>query len=77
METRITVGLDMGDKSHSICVLDPEGTVTERAVVANTAAAIRKRFGGLAPCLNCYLQFATADPKPKAIWRRSRLATCW
>ncbi len=51
METRITVGLDMGDKNHSICVLDPEGTVMERAVVANTAAAVRQRFGGLAPCL--------------------------
>ncbi len=50
MRTSITVGLDMGDKNHSICVLDPEGTVTERGVVANTAAAIRQRFGGLAPC---------------------------
>ena len=51
METRNTVGLDMGDKNHSICVLDPEGKVLERGGVANTATAIRKRFGGLSPCL--------------------------
>lgn len=51
METRNTIGLDMGDKNYSICVLDPDGNVAERSQVANTAAAIRMRFGGLAPCL--------------------------
>lgn len=51
MNTRITVGLDMGDKSHSICVLDPDGNVVERSQVANTALAIRRRFGGQPPCL--------------------------
>ena len=49
MENGITVGLDMGDKNHSICVLNAEGEVAERATVTNTAAAIRKYFGVLKP----------------------------
>jgi transposase len=51
MKKRNTVGLDMGDQSHTICVLDWQGQVEERAEVVNTAAAIRKRFGKIKPCL--------------------------
>jgi len=50
MEKRITVGMDMGDKNHSICVLDVEGEVLTRRTVTNTAKAIRKYFGKLEPC---------------------------
>ncbi len=50
MENRITVGMDMGDKNHSICVLDAEGEVRERTTLANTAVAIQKYFGALPPC---------------------------
>jgi transposase len=50
MSEGITVGMDMGDKSHSVCVLDAQGKVLERTTVTNTAKAIRKRFGGLAAC---------------------------
>lgn len=51
MKKRNTVGLDMGDKNHAICVLDWRGQVAERAEVVNTAAAIRKRFAKMKPCL--------------------------
>lgn len=51
MKKHTTVGLDMGDKIHAICVLDAEGKVVERAEVANTVAAIRKRFARMKPCL--------------------------
>lgn len=51
MEKSITVGMDMGDKNHSICVLDAEGRVQERTTVANTASAIRKYFTKRGPCL--------------------------
>ena len=51
MKKRNTVGLDMGDKSHTICVLDWQGQVVERDEVANTAVAIRKRFAETKPCL--------------------------
>lgn len=50
MAKRITVGMDMGDRNHSVCVLDTEGKVLERAMVTNTAKAIRTYFGKLEPC---------------------------
>ena len=34
MKKRNTVGLDMGDKSHTICVLDWQGQVVERFAAA-------------------------------------------
>jgi transposase len=43
--------MDMGDKKHSICVLDMEGKVVERTEVANTSKVISTFFGGMAPCL--------------------------
>ena len=50
MKNGITVGMDMGDKNHSVCVLDAEGKVVTRTTVANTGTAIRKYFGGLEAC---------------------------
>lgn len=50
MSKGITVGMDMGDKNHSVCVLDAEGEVLTRATVTNTGKAIRKYFGELEPC---------------------------
>jgi transposase len=50
MNQGITVGMDMGDKNHNVCVLDGEGKVLTRIIVANTGTAIRKYFEKLAPC---------------------------
>jgi len=50
MENGITVGMDMGDKKHNICILDAEGEVQSRETVTNTATAIRKYFGKLESC---------------------------
>ncbi len=50
MENRITIGMDMGDRNHSICVLDADGEVKERATLVNTAVALQKYFGALSPC---------------------------
>jgi transposase len=50
MSKGITVGVDMGDKKHNICVLDAEGKVLRRTTVTNTAQAVRKYFGKLEPC---------------------------
>ena len=46
----ITVGMDMGDKNHNVCILDAAGNVLKRATVANTVQAIGKFFGGMEPC---------------------------
>ncbi len=50
MEKCITVGMDMGDKNHNVCVLDAEGHVLKRITVTNTSKAIRKFFGELEAC---------------------------
>ncbi len=50
MKNDITVGMDMGDKKHHICILNAEGEVECRTTVTNTAAAIRKYFGKLDVC---------------------------
>ena len=50
MKSSITVGMDMGDKNHSVCVLDAEGAVQERRSVTNTAKAIQKYFSKLPTC---------------------------
>jgi transposase len=50
MENGITVGVDMGDKKHNVCILDAEGEVQHRGTVTNTAVAIRRYFGKLDPC---------------------------
>jgi transposase len=50
MSEGITVGMDMGDKNHSVCVLDAAGEVQARGQVTNTRPAIRKYFKDLEPC---------------------------
>jgi len=50
MSNGSTVGMDMGDKNHNVCVLDAAGEVRTRATVANTARALRTFFGKLGPC---------------------------
>ncbi len=45
-----TVGMDLGDRFHAICVLDSEGTVIERKKVKNTKEALVGYFGDRAPC---------------------------
>ena len=39
--TTLTVGMDLGDKKHVICVIDNDGEVITRDTVPNEAAAIR------------------------------------
>src|SRR5680860_1910044 len=48
-ETKVTVGLDLGDRYCQICVLDEAGEVTEEGRVATKPEALRRRFCGTAP----------------------------
>ena len=50
MKTSITVGMDMGDKNHRVCIVDAEGEIIERTTVGNTGKAIRKYFDKREPC---------------------------
>ena len=49
MSTRITVGLDVGDRSIELCILDSDGEVQERSRLPNRMAALQVRFQGSAP----------------------------
>jgi len=51
MNNRNTIGLDMGDRKHSFCVLNCQGKVVLQDTVSNTSEAIRKRFEGHPPAL--------------------------
>lgn len=51
MRKGITIGMDLGDKSHNVCVLDTEGEVKARGSVKNTAKAILKYFKDFEECL--------------------------
>ena len=51
MKKRNTIGMDMGDRKHNLCVLDAEGEILSRTTIANTSQGIRKYFKKLEPCL--------------------------
>ncbi len=51
MKKRNTIGMDMGDRNHTICTLGPSGKVMSRNTVSNTADALRKCFKKLEPAL--------------------------
>lgn len=44
MKKRSYAGMDLGDKTHEVCVLDAEGQVQARARIDNSAEAIRGYF---------------------------------
>lgn len=46
MKKNTTVGMDLGDKTHEICVLDATGKVVVREPIGNTKASLGKFFKG-------------------------------
>ena len=42
--TNVTIGIDLGDKNHEVCVLDQEGHVSKRFTVGNTKKQLQKVF---------------------------------
>jgi len=40
MKKRNTIGMDMGDRKHNLCVLDAEGEILNRTTIAKTARGI-------------------------------------
>ncbi|MHB1345068.1 MAG: hypothetical protein ACYCX3_12030 [Thermoleophilia bacterium] len=60
-ETKVTVGLDLGDRYCQVCVLDEGGEVTEEGRVATKPEALRRRFFGADP-LRVVLEAGTHSP---------------
>jgi transposase len=42
--TNVTIGIDLGDKNHEVCVLNMEGEVVERFSVKNTKTQMEKEL---------------------------------
>jgi len=40
----VTIGMDLGDKNHEVCVLDQKGHLIDRFVVGNTRKQLKKIF---------------------------------
>jgi len=51
MKKRNTVGMDMGDKNHRICVIGDDGRIIAKQDVKNDVEAIRSHFKDYEPCL--------------------------
>lgn len=59
--TRMTVGVDLGDRFSHVVVLDGEGQVVEEGRVATREAALRQRFSGCSP-MRIALETGTHSP---------------
>ena len=59
--TKVTVGLDLGDRHIQVCVLDEAGEVIEEARLATKPQALRRRFSG-AERLRIVLEAGTHSP---------------
>lgn len=44
MKKGTTIGMDLGDKTHEVCVLDTRGNVVERKQIVNTKESVVKFF---------------------------------
>ncbi len=51
MKKDITIGVDMGDRNHNVCILDGKGEILCRDTISNTNKGIRKFFRRVEPCL--------------------------
>jgi hypothetical protein len=49
--TTVTIGMDLGDRKHQICVLDAAASKVAEVTIDNTATALRKYFSKYAGAL--------------------------
>jgi len=58
---KLTVGLDLGDRSSWYCVLDESGAVLQEQKVSTTSKALGEVFGGM-PCSRVVLETGMHSP---------------
>ena len=46
-QQKLTIGLDLGDRSSFYCVLDERGQIAQEARVSTTVKGMREVFGGM------------------------------
>lgn len=59
--SKLTIGVDLGDKYSHYCVLDPEGEVTEQGRLRTTCEAFRARFATATP-VRIVIEVGTHSP---------------
>ena len=58
-KSNCTVGIDLGDRTHQVCVLDREGEVVERKGIGSDRDALRtlaRRYAGARTIIECGMQ---------------------
>ncbi|HHD64616.1 MAG TPA: IS110 family transposase, partial [Desulfobulbaceae bacterium] len=40
----VTIGMDLGDKNHALCILDKSGKVVKQTTITNTSDDLKKFF---------------------------------
>lgn len=60
-KTTKTIGIDLGDRKHEVCVLDAEGEVIERGKISNEREALT-RLAGKYPGARVVLECGTQSP---------------
>lgn len=50
MDERITLGIDLGDRTSELCAMGPDGQVQRRFRAATTEPRLRKVLSGFEPC---------------------------
>ena|SRR5208283_5103543 len=56
-----TLGLDLGDRSHHVCVLDATGQIVREGALSNTRPALKKLLTDF-PCATVALEAGTHSP---------------
>ena len=46
-----TIGIDLGDKRHQVCMMTPDGAIAMEGRIDNTPAALEAMFGTMEPAL--------------------------
>lgn len=50
-EYSTVIGMDLGDKKHHFCVLNPSAEIEQEGTVTNSRAGLKRTFGGYEPSL--------------------------
>ncbi len=65
---RITIGTDLGDKSHAICVLDKAGEIIEQRSITNHRDSLR-RLSQKYPKARIAMEVGTHSPWISRFWQ--------
>src|SRR5690349_9167683 len=78
-QERLTIGLDLGDRSSHYCVLDESGRIVTESKTATSPKAMEAVFGGMTPepdRVRNWDAFPVGQPAIEPTWARSHRRAC-